>query len=100
MKIIFDSLTPDEIIDQFRSHLSSSGVGDMVDFDLTGDRLTVTIRKLGTSKLEFTRTKAPGQSVWELTGEKIALSHRPLKGEFISRIGKLVREAGGSLVTT
>ena len=59
--------------------------------------LSVIIKKMGTSRLDFNHTGGEDKVIWELKNERIALSHRAFKNEVLVKLQEIVREIGGKL---
>lgn len=97
MKISYAKGTPEEVIAAIQAKLEGRKLGEMVNFDLNGTGLDVTIKKLGTSLLSFQQIAKTQGLAWHLTKEKIALSHRPFKDEVMDKIAKIVEQTGGKM---
>jgi hypothetical protein len=95
MQIHFHDNDPKSIIAKIKDVMGDRQLGKMVTFDLSGNEMIVTISKLGTSSLHFTCSKVTDGCDFELTKEKIALAHKPLKGEVTAKIYKVIEKAGG-----
>ncbi len=95
MNIHFKDTDPNSIINKLKEVMGDRALSKMVSFDLAGNEMVVTISKLGTSSLHFNCTKLSDGCKFELTKEKIALAHKPLKSEVTSKIYKVIEKAGG-----
>ena len=98
LEIYFKDKNPDEVIEGIKEKLGGRKLGDLLDFELEGSDIRVTIRKMGTSVLEFTHSQAEDGHHWLLSKEKLALTHRAFKGEIIEKLGKIVQSLGGQIV--
>jgi hypothetical protein len=98
MKIGFDNLAPNAAVDKLKDNLSGRKLGSIVSFDLESETLTVVISKLGTSKLIFSVDDSSGNTVFDLTKEKIAFSHRALKDGVIQKLAKVIRDCDGDVL--
>ena len=97
MKFQFKSKDANGIVDSIRNALGGRKLGDMVSFAMEGDNLVVTISKLGTSQLIFTKTDAEDGLVFILSEEKIAFTHRAFKSEVKEKLCRVVEQAGGKI---
>lgn len=97
MKIFFAEKDPDKIMANLEEAMGKRALSKIVSFSLSGDTLTVKLSKLGTSTLEFHREVKEDGSEFVKTKEKIALSHKPLKGEVTEKIMKVIKKAGGKI---
>jgi hypothetical protein len=97
MQIQFPDLDPNAIIQKLQDALGGRELGKMVNFDMAGGEMVVTISKLGTSTLHFKLDKTPAGCHFALTKEKIALTHKALKNEVTSKIVKVIQKAGGQV---
>lgn len=85
------------IIDKIKNALGGRELGKMVSFDQVGNEMIVTISKFGTSTLTFSNKSGTDGSQLKLEKEKIALTHRALKGEVTEKIVKVIQQAGGTV---
>ena len=97
MKIYFDKDDIETIVNKVSDKLKHRRLGKIVSFNTSNKNLSVTIKKMGTSCLEFTNTAKDNSIIWELHNEKIALSHRAFKNEVIMKLKEIVHELGGRL---
>lgn len=95
MQIQFSETDPNAIIKKLEDALGGRQLSKMVSFDMKDSEMVVTISKLGTSSLHFKCDKTPTGCHFALTKEKIALTHRALKGEVTEKIVKVIQKAGG-----
>lgn len=95
MNIQFQDKDPQVVLSKIQEALGGRELGKMVSFNLANDEMIVTIAKLGTSTLHFQCSQNVKGCHFTLTKEKIALAHRPLKGEVTAKIVKVIEKAGG-----
>ena len=98
MRISFAEDNLSLIVEKIKSTLGTRELSKMVNFEIKGQEMVVTISKLGTSSLHFTFEKKTAGCVLTLTKEKIALTHKPLKGEVTGKIVKVIEKAGGQVL--
>lgn len=97
MKLYFQDSSADAITTKISEQLEKDGrYNDIVSVASSDGTFTVTIQKLGKSKLVF----AKQDSHWNLEKEKIALSHRAYKGKVYHIIEKVVVSLGGKVEKT
>lgn len=72
-------------------------MAELMRLTLGASTLEATITKLGTSTLTFTTLPKDGGTEVTLTTEKLALAHRPLRGEVKEKFMRLVEKAGGTV---
>ncbi|HYX33048.1 MAG TPA: hypothetical protein VE954_08020 [Oligoflexus sp.] len=97
MQIQFSDSDPQSVIKKLEDAMGGRQLGNMVQFGMSGNDMIVTISKLGTSTLTFKCDQTPKGCHFALTKEKIALTHRPLKGEVTDKIVKVIQKAGGQV---
>ncbi|WP_141735360.1 hypothetical protein [Oligoflexus tunisiensis] len=97
MQIQFSENDPQAVIQKLQDAMGGRQLAKMVNFDMSGNEMIVTISKLGTSTLHFKCDQTPQGCHFALTKEKIALAHRPLKGEVTEKIVKVIQRAGGQV---
>lgn len=95
MKIQFDVHDRDELLDRIQNAVLEPAVRKIVDFDLKGSELVVTISKLGKSRLIFAISENQTGLVADLVKEKIALAHKPFYHEVNSDVRDVIQQAGG-----
>jgi hypothetical protein len=100
MVIFFPEKNPETIVESLKGVMGGRELAKIVSFDVSNDQMTVTISKLGTSTLHFKRQETEDGSQFSLNKEKIALSHKPMKGEVKSKIYKVIEKAGGKISET
>jgi len=99
MKIFFTEKSTDNIVNALTDAMGGRQLGKMVSFDVQSDQMIVTISKLGTSTLTFGRKETADGTEFNLSQEKIALTHRPMKNEVKDKILKVVQKAGGKIAS-
>ena len=97
MNIQFPDKDPKTIISKLQDVMGDRQLSKMVQFEMVGNEMVVTISKLGTSTLHFKCTPGEKGCHFSLTKEKVALTHKPLKGEVTSKIVKVIEKAGGTV---
>lgn len=95
MRIFFKDSDPYLIVEKLKTAMGGRALSKIVNFDIQGKQLVVTLSKLGKSTLFFDQTAGTGGITYELAKEKIALAHKALKGEVTQKIVKVVEKAGG-----
>lgn len=95
MKATFPGKDAQGVLQSIRQALTGRKLGEISTLKLSGATLTVTISKVGTSVLTFTLAPSGADTLAELTGEKLALAHRPFRGEVQDKVFRLVERAGG-----
>ena len=94
MKFKFPGKDADKIISMMEENLSGRKLGEMVSLSQKDEGIVVTISKLGTSTLEFTKNEEGG---FELASEKIAFAHRIFKDEVTEKICQIIEKCGGEV---
>ena len=97
MEFRFNNKDVDAIIANLQDELKDREMGKMLNFTHSDTDLCITIKKLGTSKLDFSIEEQDEGLLIKLTKEKLALSHRPLKKELVQKLEKIVEKIGGSM---
>ncbi len=97
MEFRFNENDLDVIIAKIKDELKDRDMGKILNFTHSDSDLRITIKKLGTSTLDFSVCEDDGGLLVELTKEKLALSHRPLKKELVQKLEKIVEKIGGSM---
>lgn len=97
MKLYFQDSSAATITAKISAQLEKDGrYNDIVSVAPGSDAFTVTIQKLGQSRLFF----AKEEDHWCLQQEKIALSHKAYKGKVYHIIEKIVLSLGGRVEKT
>jgi hypothetical protein len=99
MEIQFKDLGTREVIAGIKEKLGGRKLGDLLEIEADGEDIRVTIRKLGTSTLEFSHQKTKDGHSWELSKEKIALTHKAFKGEILAKLTNIVDSMGGKIIS-
>jgi hypothetical protein len=94
MKFKFPEKDTEKVIELMKENLSGRKLGEMVSLDKKDDGIVVTISKLGTSTLEFTKDDEGG---FALASEKIAFAHRMFKDEVTQKICQIIEKCGGEV---
>ena len=97
MEFRFNETDLDDIISKIKDELKNRDMGKILNFSHSDSNLRITIKKLGTSTLDFTVSEDDDGLLVKLTKEKLALSHRPLKKELVQKLEKIVEKIGGSM---
>jgi len=98
MKFSFPQDDTTVITGKIMEQLGGRELGKMVQFMPTDSGLVVEIDKFGKSRLEFDRSEDGGNSIFELTKEKIALAHRAFKDEVSGKLRTVIEKAGGTII--
>ncbi len=98
MEIYFKDKNTQEVIEGIKSKLGGRKLGDLLEIEADGNDIRVTIRKMGTSVLEFSHREKKGGHSWELSKEKLALTHRAFKGEIMEKLTHIIDSMGGSVI--
>lgn len=97
MIIHFETTDRDKILDDIIDAMGDRALSKIVNFTMDSGTLTVTISKVGTSKLHFSESEWDSGLRYELSKEKIALSHKAFKDEVTKKILNVIEQAGGSI---
>ncbi|MCY4380369.1 MAG: hypothetical protein OXC40_02205, partial [Proteobacteria bacterium] len=94
---------------EIESQLSKRKLGSLVQLELSGNILTIFIKRLGTSQIRFQVSDVPcdqteGPSSDSSTevmmiDKRIAFSHRFLEKEIIAKLEKVIYRSGGKIIT-
>lgn len=98
MEIYFKDKNTQEVIEGIKSKLGGRKLGDLLEIEAEGQDIRVTIRKMGTSVLEFSHHEEKDGHTWELSKEKLALTHRAFKGEIIEKLTSIIGSMGGKVI--
>ena len=98
MKFRFPKQDGKAIVKAIEQALGGRSLADMVKFDASPTNLIVTISKLGTSTLTFSRTDAGNEVEYALKEEKIAFTHKAFKDDVTQKLLNVIEKAGGKLV--
>jgi hypothetical protein len=97
MKISFPKQEPKKIVSAIKKALGDRSLAEMVDFAVDKSSMVITISKMGTSTLTFTKEEDGDRLLFTMSGEKIAFTHRAFKGEVTDALLKIVKKAGGTV---
>lgn len=98
MKISFPAQDTKKIVDAIRKAMGDRALTEIVDFSVKQSDMIITISKMGTSTLTFSRADNGDNVTFTMTGEKIAFTHRAFKGEVTDALVKIVKKAGGTIL--
>jgi hypothetical protein len=98
MKFFFPSPDTDKTISVIQKTLAGRKLGQMVSIDHVNAVIEVTISKLGTSIIQFSKKQRDGGEEWALKSEKIAFAHKAFKSEVLEKLFKIVESAGGQVL--
>jgi hypothetical protein len=88
------SLSIGDFIKRVEVAIQDRDLGQITRFELQGNELKVIFSKLGTTELKY-KVEARGTGFRaELTSEKIALTHRPLKADITARLARVMEREG------
>ena len=99
MEIYFKDKNTQEVIEGIKSKLGGRKLGDLLEIEADGEDIRVTIRKMGTSVLEFSHQEQKEGHKWELSKEKLALTHRAFKCEIVEKLTDIIGSMGGKVVS-
>lgn len=99
MEIQFKDKDTKAVIEGIKNKLDGRKLGDLLEIEADGEDIRVTIRKMGTSTLEFSHQKTKEGHSWELSKEKIALTHKAFRGEIIEKLTHIVDSLGGKIIS-
>lgn len=94
-----NDLEPTEVVERIKNELGGRKLGKILTFEISETELNVTIKKMGTSTLSFTRSSDSENINWVLSKEKIALTHRPLKSDMIEKLTAVIKKTGGEVTS-
>ncbi len=100
MKFSLPESDPSTVKSKVLEALGGRELGKIVNFDFAADNLTVTINKLGKSKLIFDQKHTGEGLVYTLVNEKIAFSHKAFKGEVVTKLLNVIEGVGGTIIET
>lgn len=98
MKVQFSLNSTESVAKVINEQLVGRKLGDLVKITADGSNLVLSISKLGTSTLVFAGTPKNNGIEFNLTSEKIAFAHKPMKEEFKEKLGKAIEQAGGKIL--
>lgn len=97
MKISFPKQEPKKIISAIKKAMGDRTLSEMVELSIEKSQMIITISKLGTSTLTFTKEDDDERVLFVMTSEKIAFTHRAFKDEVTEALVKIVKKAGGTV---
>ena len=98
MKIAFSLTTASAVVAALQAALQGRKLAEMVAISAAGEDVVVTISKFGTSTLTFTQTAATSGLEFELTGEKVAFTHKAFRNEVKEKLVQVIEKAGGRVM--
>lgn len=96
MEIYFKDKNTEEVIHGIQEKIGGRKLGDLLHLESEGSDIKVTIKKMGTSILEFSHHHKDGGHSWVLSKEKLAMTHRAFKGEIMDKLKDVVESLGGN----
>ena len=99
MKIEFTLEDTDQVISAIQETLGDRKLAKIVSFSNENQNLMVKISKLGTSTLTFSCV-SQDPLTFELSNEKVALSHRAFRDEVKEKLYQVVKSSGGKVLDT
>jgi hypothetical protein len=97
MKVFFTEKDRTKVLSSIKTAMGDRELAKMVTFNMVSDGLEVVISKFGTSTLKFDEKASDQGLEYALASEKIAFTHRALKGEVTNKIVKVIEKAGGKV---
>jgi hypothetical protein len=98
MKAFFAGKDLNAIRQAIEDAMKGRKLGQLTRMSVVGTRLEATISKMGTSTLVFSSLQRDGGTEVTLTEERLALTHRPLRGEVKEKLSHVVEQAGGTVL--
>jgi hypothetical protein len=89
--------TPQEFIAKITQALSGRDLGKIVSMTATENQVNITFSKLGKSEVIFSLAKENADFSCTHQSEKIALTHKALRGDIESKLAKVLESAGASV---
>jgi len=97
VQISFQNKTAASALKAVSSGLSNWDFGKNISLDLGENLMTITIKKMGTSKISFNVVRVGKMVHFLKKEEKIAISHRPIRSVIESKLISIVKENNGSV---
>jgi hypothetical protein len=85
---------PERFVALVSAEVEDRDLGDVVNVQLEGDRLTVRFRYLGTSTLTYRVVRRDQGFVAELEDQRVATFHAPFQGRFEDRFDQVLDRVG------
>lgn len=98
MKIYFKEKSPRKVMVAIQNTIKGRKIGEMLSFDLNGERMAIQVSQMGTSTLEFTYQPKDEGLLFELSTEKIAFAHKPFMGEMRQKLNNIITTSGGEIL--
>lgn len=89
--------TPEEFITKITDALAGRELGKIASMTLAGENVLVTFSKLGKSEVTFALKKESNQFTCNHLSEKIALTHRALRGDIEGKLAKVLESVGATV---
>lgn len=99
MEIYFKDKNAQEVIDGIKTQLGGRKLGELLQIEADGEDIRVTIKKMGTSVLEFSHSEKNSGHHWALSKEKLAMTHRAFKGEILEKLTHIIDSMGGKVLS-
>jgi hypothetical protein len=90
--------SPEEFIRKITDALSGRELGKIASMSLSGNNIVVTFSKLGKTEVIFSLTKESDKFTCNHQSEKVALTHRALRGDIESKLAKVLESVGANVV--
>ncbi len=89
--------TPQKFIETITQALSGRDLGKIVSFNLSGNEVMIQFSKLGKSEVVFQVNAEGNNFTCQHKSEKIALTHRALRGDIESKLIKVLENSGAKV---
>lgn len=83
-----------DFLKKVEAALEGRDLGEITRFKLQGNELLVIFSKLGTTELKYKIDQQGDGFKALLAGEKVALTHRPLKADITARLARVMEREG------
>lgn len=101
MKVQFKGVRCSDVVSEIRARLKRSNIGSLVSLNYKGGDLEVVVKKLGTSKLQFSvheESSPDACTTLSLEHKKIPLAHRLLERELVAKLTEIIETSGGDVL--
>ena len=88
---------PELFLTEFNAALEGRELGKMVEVTMEKNKLTVTIKKLGTSEMFFEVTIKENGFEAHKTSEKISFAHKPFRAELEGKLARVMEGLGAKV---
>ena len=89
-----ETMNPAEFIEGVRKALAGRELGKLATFGVSGNTITVTFSKLGTTELVYDVIAKGSGFLATLKSEKVAFAHRPFRGNIESKLRGVMERCG------